>query len=158
MKLAVLAYQCDNCGLCCTRTLVRATTTDAQRQPLILKQRRLKREDGTITNDYLLNRNPGDPGGEQCVFHTGTCCGIYATRPQVCVGFQAGGKDCQELRRIEGLPPLVPVPQEIEEDYAIVSVERADLPTDAAPDTLGRPQDGATAVRPALEPSNAGLS
>lgn len=48
----------------------------------------------------------------QCPFlGEGNNCQIYATRPNVCVGFSAGSPKCQELRRDHGLAelPLVQV-------------------------------------------------
>ncbi len=37
------------------------------------------------------------------------CCGIYPTRPSVCVLFEAGSDECQEARRVFGIPALEPV-------------------------------------------------
>jgi Fe-S-cluster containining protein len=36
-------------------------------------------------------------------------CSIYATRPNCCVGLQAGDEQCQESRESDGLPQLLPV-------------------------------------------------
>lgn len=115
MKLSQLRYQCDNCGLCCTRTLVKCGPIDLAREPRLQELRRIKLADGTVTNEWLLNRE--DPNECGCRFHTGTQCSIYPTRPNVCVGFQAGNEDCQGLRKGAGLPPLEPVPAEWEENY-----------------------------------------
>jgi Fe-S-cluster containining protein len=37
-------------------------------------------------------------------------CGIYPTRPNVCVAMQAGDEQCQLARHERGLPPLEPLP------------------------------------------------
>ncbi|OAI40710.1 hypothetical protein AYO40_04450 [Planctomycetaceae bacterium SCGC AG-212-D15] len=36
-------------------------------------------------------------------------CGIYPTRPNACVAFQAGDEQCQEARREKALPSLLPL-------------------------------------------------
>jgi Fe-S-cluster containining protein len=36
-------------------------------------------------------------------------CSIYPTRPNCCVGMQAGDEQCQEARAALGLPPLEPM-------------------------------------------------
>jgi len=36
-------------------------------------------------------------------------CDIYPTRPNVCVGMQAGSEQCQESRRAEEMAPLEPI-------------------------------------------------
>ena len=36
-------------------------------------------------------------------------CGIYPTRPNVCVAMQAGDEQCQSARRMQHIEPLLPV-------------------------------------------------
>jgi Fe-S-cluster containining protein len=48
--------------------------------------------------------------GSPCAFLQGDKrCGIYSTRPNVCVAMHAGDEQCQEARAAHGLPPLDPV-------------------------------------------------
>lgn len=126
MKLTVLSYQCDNCGLCCTAGMfVKVNHIDAMREPRILSEcRRLKMGD-KIVDEWMLNRVDNvDENLGPCTFHDGKHCTIYASRPNVCAGFMAGGKDCQDLRAKAGLPPLLPgEPREIEEQYATLVPE-----------------------------------
>ena len=128
MKLPILRYECDNCGLCCTSTLIMATDIDVQREPKLRACKRMVDHDGKPTNNYLMNLPPDDPKGG-CRFHDGKQCTIYPTRPHVCVGFQAGGEDCQYLRRSAGLPELVAVPDEIEQEFVYVEAECIPKPT-----------------------------
>lgn len=127
MRLRQLRYQCDNCGLCCQQTLVKCGPGDLDREPKLRELRRVK-VNGVITDEWLLNKEP-DESGCGCRFHTGTGCGIYATRPGVCVGFEAGNPDCQSLRARFGLEPLKPSPVEWEETY--VEVEMLNEPPDS---------------------------
>lgn len=117
MKLSQLTYACDNCGLCCTTMLARATTVDAMREPRIAQECRRAKVNGQVEDWYMLNSDPEGNTLPPCRFHTGQGCGIYSTRPNACVGFQAGSPDCQWLRQGAGLAPLVPVPVEVEENY-----------------------------------------
>lgn len=116
MKLPILRYQCDNCGLCCTSTLIGCTDADKQREPQLTDLPRIKCEiRPELHGKYLMNKLPDDPTGIACRFHTGNSCGIYATRPGVCVGFEAGNPDCQSLRQSAGLPRLELVTVEVEQ-------------------------------------------
>lgn len=117
MKLPQLTYHCDNCGLCCTQMLARAFVIDALREPRIAQECRRAKVNGVINDWYMLNLDPANDEMQPCRFHTGKGCGIYATRPNTCVGFQAGSLDCQNLRKGAGLEPLQPVQIEVEEDY-----------------------------------------
>lgn len=117
MKLPILAYDCDNCGLCCTQLLARAFVGDALREPRISAECRRAKVNGVVNDWYMLNLDPVDGEMMPCRFHTGKGCGIYNTRPNACVGFQAGSPDCQALRKGAGLPELQPVQREVEEDY-----------------------------------------
>lgn len=126
MKLPQLRYQCDNCGLCCTSTIISCTAADREREPNLQTLPRIKSTNPDLDGKYLMNRPPDSPT-PGCQFHTGTACGIYATRPGVCVSFAAGNEDCQFLRRSAGLPELVPVSVEVEEEWE-VNLEMIDSP------------------------------
>jgi Fe-S-cluster containining protein len=48
--------------------------------------------------------------GSPCSFlGADNACTIYPTRPNACVGMQAGDEQCQDARAARGLPPLEPV-------------------------------------------------
>ena len=110
-------YECDKCGACCTgNLLVEAYDLDVLREP------RLADADiGQWTRGMTLQTLMAELEQEgKCLLLAGgvhTCtflrddntCGIYPTRPNVCVGMQAGGDQCQQARGMEGLPPLAPV-------------------------------------------------
>lgn len=103
------AYECDLCGACCRGTLiVEAYYLDALREPRILEADVTGRKRALDDLDYewscvllaagLPCRFLGDDGR----------CTIYSTRPNTCVGFEAGDEQCQEARAKMGLPPLQP--------------------------------------------------
>jgi Fe-S-cluster containining protein len=117
VRLSVLTYQCDNCGLCCLSMLARATIVDAMREPRIATECRRAKVNGVVEDWYMLNLDPENGEMMPCRYHTGTGCGIYNTRPNTCVGFQAGSPDCQSLRHGAGLAPLEPSYVDREEDY-----------------------------------------
>ena len=102
-------YECDRCGACCRGTLiVEAYYLDALREPRILDADvtgRMVTID-ELTDEYrciLLAAN------HPCRFLSAEgCCTIYPTRPNVCVGMEAGDEQCQEARSQLGLLPLRP--------------------------------------------------
>lgn len=119
MKLTVLSYQCDNCGLCCRNMVTFANRIDAAREPRIASECRRVKVGEEVKDLYLLNTLPESETAMDvgpCRFHTGTGCGIYGSRPNKCVGFEAGSPDCQSLRRAGGLEPLQLRSDEIDQD------------------------------------------
>lgn len=94
-------YTCDSCGACC-RLMVEIGATDLMREP------RLRAVTRKITGDgdrFLL----ADGSVKPCPMLGDDCrCTIYNTRPNLCVEFEAGSYNCQEARRIAGLPDLLP--------------------------------------------------
>lgn len=100
-------YQCDLCGACCRGTLiVEAYYLDALREPRIL---------GANVSGREAKLDELDDEGRCVVIAAGLpCqfladdgrCTIYPTRPNTCVGFEAGDEQCQEARAKLGLPPL----------------------------------------------------
>ena len=103
-------YQCDCCGACCRGTLiVEAYYLDALREPGILdadvRGRRptmaeLSADDGRC---IVLAAN------QPCRFLAPDGrCAIYPTRPNACVGMEAGDEQCQQARSRVSLPPLQP--------------------------------------------------
>lgn len=87
-------YECDQCGACCKGTvIVEADYLDTRREPQLLQadvqckrvsQRDLEEDEGKIV---LLACGLDKP----CTFLSpDNRCTTYATRPNVCVAFEAG--------------------------------------------------------------------
>lgn len=99
-------YQCDGCGACCRTKLVDVFEEDLLREPRLAPRMQPLREPGL----------DGEIGYLNCLTD-GACpfldsddrCGIYPTRPVVCVLFPAGSDECQEARKAFGLPSLEPI-------------------------------------------------
>jgi Fe-S-cluster containining protein len=97
-------YECDGCGECCRHKLVDVFAEDILREPKVGEHMSPLREPGLDGEIGYLNCGSG-----KCFFlDNENRCGIYATRPVVCVLFPAGSEACQEVRRAAGLPPLEP--------------------------------------------------
>ena len=103
-------YECDRCGASCRGTLiVEAYYLDALRDPRILDADVTGRKP---TLDDLDDECPCVllAAGLPCRFLSAEGrCTIYPTRPNTCVGFEAGDEQCQDARRRSGLPPLEPI-------------------------------------------------
>jgi Fe-S-cluster containining protein len=57
----------------------------------------------------VRHRSARGPGRQPCMFlGNDNLCQVYPTRPNACVGMQAGDKQCQAAREEAGLPPLDP--------------------------------------------------
>ena len=98
-------YECDGCGECCRHKLVDVFEEDILRQPIVGAQMSPLREPGLDGEIGYLNCGSGG----KCFFLDGeNRCGIYPTRPVVCVLFPAGSDACQEVRHVAGLPHLEP--------------------------------------------------
>lgn len=107
-------YECDQCGACCQGTLiVEADDLDVLREPRIIEADEHHRDKSVhqmvyeIQNDFkAVILACGSP----CSFLTAkNMCSIYPTRPNCCVGMEAGDEQCQEARVSKGLGPLLPV-------------------------------------------------
>jgi Fe-S-cluster containining protein len=101
-------FDCDGCGACCCTFPIFAAESDALREPRIRNEgRRLPLWLATPQWDYQLFPLPFH---ESCCFLDGeNRCTIYATRPNVCRRFEAGSAQCQEARKLRGLPVLIPL-------------------------------------------------
>ena len=101
--------ECDRCGACCAGVLiVEADYLDALREPRLLDAdvsgRRVALDVLDDAHAVLLACGTERP----CRFlGPDNLCGIYPTRPNGCVAFEAGSEECQRARRLFGLPPLV---------------------------------------------------
>lgn len=111
--ISLPVFDCDRCGACCRELILEADHLDALREPRIAAEATLLDGHGTIDLEHArwgLNRR-GE--GFACVFlGADNACGIYGTRPGLCVSHQAGSKQCQLARAMAKLPPLAPVTRE----------------------------------------------
>ena len=114
-------YECDHCGACCRGTLlVEAYEIDALREPLLLT---------ADLSDFRATKSPEEireslmdegmclliAGARPCRFLTAeNRCSIYPTRPNACVGMQAGDEQCQSARAQLGIALLAPVAADVE--------------------------------------------
>lgn len=101
-------YECDRCGACCGGTLiVEAYYLDAIREPRLLDADVCGR---STTMDELSDETRCIvlAANDACRFLVADGrCGIYPTRPNVCVSMEAGDEQCREARGQFGLPPLL---------------------------------------------------
>jgi len=107
-------YECDKCGACCKGYLIVETDAlDVLREPRLIdadphhRGKSVHQMVAEIENEWkAVILACGGP----CEFlDSGNNCSIYPTRPNCCVGLQAGDEQCQDARAAEGLPPLEPV-------------------------------------------------
>lgn len=107
-------YECDQCGACCQgHWIVEVYDIDILREQHLATANINMRPEQTYKQ--LMSDLEGDgkciiiAGGKPCKFLTQSFrCAIYPTRPNVCVGMQAGDQQCQDARRAAGHPPLEP--------------------------------------------------
>jgi Fe-S-cluster containining protein len=108
-------YDCDQCGACCEgHLIVEADEIDVLREPRLIEADRYYQQMTVTQALHLLQADVGRAVhlscGQKCMFlGDDRRCTIYPTRPNVCVGMQAGDEQCQEAREAAGLPPLLPV-------------------------------------------------
>ena len=104
-------YDCDGCGACCLGyLLVEADMTDLLREPRLLEadQHRSGWSFDTAVRDLEEeDRCLLIAGVDRCPFLSAeNRCLIYPTRPNACVGMQAGDGQCQQVRHEASLGPL----------------------------------------------------
>ena len=107
-------YECDLCGACCKGSLiVEADDLDVLREPRLIDVDRHHRGKSV---EQMVHEIQTEwmaiilACGSECPFlGQDNRCGIYPTRPNCCVGLQAGDEQCQEARAEQGLPPLQPL-------------------------------------------------
>lgn len=109
-------YECDCCGACCKGPLiVEAYALDVVREPKLATADIGTWYQGMTADEVMAElEQPGKclliAGSRPCQFlGADDRCGIYPTRPNVCVAMQAGDDECQMARRAVGLPPLEPI-------------------------------------------------
>ena len=98
-------YECDQCGACCRHLRVHVDELDITREPKLKNHIRWFRDEEEGENDEV-----GCLAIGLCpLLASDNRCTVYASRPAVCVGFLAGGEQCQMTREQAGLPPLEPI-------------------------------------------------
>lgn len=111
-------YACDRCGLCCQKLIIEIQHIDVIREPKLLPPATMLlkapfRDDFEYDDEWEKQYSLACGEARKCPCHSMdgevSSCSIYPTRPNVCVGFEAGGEHCRELRDTHGLPPLVPI-------------------------------------------------
>lgn len=116
-------YECDRCGACCGgQLIIEADCVDAEREPRLLEHTNLTLDQLQEPTEHGFFRviMLRDPERRCCPFldtqSGGATCQIHPTRPHTCVGFPAGGPQCQIvcldsghgiLRDVNGNPPDV---------------------------------------------------
>ena len=107
-------YECDCCGACCQgHLLVEVFDIDVIREPHLASADR-HRPTGRTYDELMQYFEEGKclviAGGSECKFLTETFkCAIHPTRPNVCVGMEAGDEQCQYAREQAGHAPLEPI-------------------------------------------------
>jgi len=106
-----MTFECDGCGACCRTFPIFASAADAAREPRIAAEGRALPAH-LATERWRFQLFPL-PFHETCCFLDATSrCMIYATRPDVCRAFPAGGEQCQTARARMGLQLLAARPAE----------------------------------------------
>ena len=107
-------YECDQCGACCRGFLiVEVDELDVLREPRLIEADPHYAEKSV---EQVLNAFRDDTGlglviacgtDRPCRFlGVDSKCTIYPTRPNDCIGMQAGDEQCQMAREQAGLPSL----------------------------------------------------
>lgn len=104
-------FECDRCGACCEgHLIVEADDLDVLREARLVDADRYHAGAPVESVVYAI-RNEFKAvivaGPQPCPFlGDDKSCIIYPTRPNCCVGMEAGDEQCQESRAAAGLPPL----------------------------------------------------
>lgn len=100
-----MTFECDKCGLCCRKLIIEIRQIDVVREPKLLQIAlpcKTNYGEEYWDQQYILACGSSHP----CKALVDNHCSIYPTRPNCCVGFEAGSEECQELREENGLEPL----------------------------------------------------
>ena len=112
-QLPPAKYVCDFCGACCKgHLMVECDDLDVLREPRLIdvdQHHRGKSVEQMVYEIQTERKAVMLAMGKPCAFLAENKCSIYPTRPNCCVGLQAGDEQCQECRTAEGLPPLLPI-------------------------------------------------
>jgi Fe-S-cluster containining protein len=110
-------YECDKCGACCRgNLLVEVYDLDVWREPR-LADAHISLWTREMTKEALMHELEEEgrcliiaAAPYACAFlRDDNTCEIYPTRPNVCVGMQAGDEQCQQCRGADGVAELAPV-------------------------------------------------
>jgi len=106
-------FECDKCGACCKGIpIVETDDLDVLREPRLIDadpHHRGKSVAQVVSEIRTDMKAVIISCGQPCFFlGSDNRCGIYLTRPNACVGMEAGDEQCQEARARQGLPPLEP--------------------------------------------------
>lgn len=101
-------FDCDSCGACCQGVLIiEISQLDVVREPRLLEHAELMDGNGAIEYESPWQKEYMLACAKPCgLLGQDKRCGIYPTRPNVCVSFEAGGSRCQDARQAKGLPLL----------------------------------------------------
>lgn len=107
-------YDCDKCGACCKGNLiVEADDLDVLREPRLIDadpHHRGKPVAQVVSEIRSEMKAVIIACGHPCFFlGPDSLCAIYQTRPNACVGMEAGDEQCQDARAAHGLPLLQPI-------------------------------------------------
>jgi Fe-S-cluster containining protein len=105
--------ECDKCGACCRQLIVEVYDLDVMREQHLATADISGATRGDTYQALMADLEQEGHclviagGGEACEFLRGdNTCAIYPTRPNACVGLQAGDEQCHMARKAEGIPPL----------------------------------------------------
>lgn len=106
-------YECDKCGACCQGIpFVETDDLDVLREPQLIDadpHHRGKAVAQIVEEIRTQGKAVIIALGLPCMFlGVDNQCTIYPTRPNCCVGLEAGDEQCQEARLRAGLEPLEP--------------------------------------------------
>ncbi|MCC7422360.1 MAG: YkgJ family cysteine cluster protein [Planctomycetaceae bacterium] len=105
-----MRYECDQCGACCRQFLIECDDVDVLREQRLIEVDR--HHAGKPVHEVVQGIRTEWKAvilPTPCPFLAENRCSIYPTRPNCCVGLDAGDEQCQSARAAEGLPPLLPV-------------------------------------------------
>jgi Fe-S-cluster containining protein len=113
--ICMTRFECDNCGACCQgHLIVEADDFDVLREPRLIeadKHHCGKSVEVVVAEIQTEFKAVFLALGAPCPFLSpDKLCAIYPTRPNCCVGMQAGDEQCQDARAAAGLLPLEPLP------------------------------------------------
>lgn len=107
----MMRYECDQCGACCRNLIIEIDHIDVVREPSLLPVVTLLDGGGRVQYESEWEKQYGLACGSKhpCQkLGEDNRCTIYPTRPNVCVGFEPGSEQCQEIREAVGIGPLLP--------------------------------------------------
>lgn len=104
-------YECDQCRACCKGSLIiEADDLDVMREPRLIDAHHRGKPVHQVVYEIQHDfKTVYLAGGSPCAFlNPDNRCSIYPTRPNCCVGMEAGDEQCQAARGMEGLLPVMP--------------------------------------------------